>query len=178
MRPLESGVFTTADLEVLPDDGMRYELIDGQLLVRPGSSRRHQRALGELCLLLVSGCPRDLEVFVGPLEYRPTSERVVLPDVLVVRCDDACARWIEEPLALAVEVLAPETRMVDQLVKRRIYEEAGVASYWMFDPENTSLTVLELEGGRYVERATVAGDAVFEADLPFAVSVVPREVSR
>jgi len=109
----------------------------------------------------VPACPEHLEVLVGPLEFRPTRRRAVLPDLLVVRCDDAGPRWIEEPLLLAVEVVAAETRMVDELLKRRVYEQAGVASYWMVDPENASLTVLELEGGRYVERAVVGGDEVF-----------------
>jgi Uma2 family endonuclease len=71
----------------------------------------------------------------------------VLPDLLVVRCDDAGPRWIEEPLLLAVEVVAAETRMVDELLKRRVYEQAGVASYWMVEPANASMTVLELEAG-------------------------------
>ncbi len=79
---------------------------------------------------------------------------------------------------MAVEVVAAETRMVDELLKRRVYEQAGVASYWMVDPDNTSLTVLELEGGRYVERAVVGRDEVFEAEVPFPVKVVPGEVSR
>lgn len=90
---------------------------------------------------------------------------------------DGGTRWTEEVL-LAVEVLAPATRTVDEVLKRRLYERAGVASYWMFDPQQAKLTVLELEHRRYVERAVVSGDQVFEAEVPFPVKVVPGVVSR
>ena len=78
-------------------------------------------------------------------------------------------------MLLAVEVLAPATRTVDEVLKRSLYEGAGVASYWMFDPEKAKLTVLELADGKYVERAVFSGDDVFEAELPFPVTVVPGD---
>jgi len=178
MRPIEQGAFTPADLELTPDDGMRYELIDGQLLVTPTPPTIHQASLVELATLMLPACPEHLKVFVGPLEFRASPRRAVLPDLLVVRRDDVGVRWIEEPLVLAVEILAPTTRLVDQLVKRRVYEEAGVDAYWMFDPDQAVLTVLELEDGRYQERAVVQGDEVFEARRPFSVRVVPGELIR
>ena len=57
-------------------------------------------------------------------------------------------------------------------------EEAGVPSYWMFDPQQARLTVLELQDEKYVERAVVSGDQMFEAEIPFAVTVVPGGLSR
>lgn len=60
--------------------------------------------------------------------------------------------------------------------KRQAYQESGVASYWLFDPEDEVLTVLELVDGQYVERAVVKGDDVFEAEFPFGVRVVPGEL--
>ena len=58
--------FTRADLDAMPDDGRRHELIDGSLIVTPAPSRRHQRAVGELYLLLRRTCPPELEVFSRP----------------------------------------------------------------------------------------------------------------
>jgi Uma2 family endonuclease len=75
-------------------------------------------------------------------------------------------RWVDE-LLLAVEVVVS--------TKPVLYERAGVPAYWMRDAEEATLTVLELEDGRYVERATVTEGAVFEAGVPFRVRV---EVSR
>lgn len=178
MRPIEQGKFTPADLELTPDDGMRYEVVDGQLLVTPTPPTIHQASLVELATLLLPACPERLKVFLGPLEFRASTRRAVLPDLLVVGCDDVGERWIEEPLVLAVEVLAPTTRLVDQLVKRRVYEEAGVEAYWMFDPDEVVLTALELEDRRYHERVIVQGDEEFEAQLPFPVTVVPGDLIR
>ena len=176
MRPINSGGFATADLEVTPDDGMRYELIDGMLMVTPASGAIHQRALGRLCFQLVPECPEHLEVLHG-VEFRPHSRLALVPDVVVFRCDDVGAEWIEE-LLLAVEILSPVTRTVDQVLKRTLYEGAGVASYWLFDPEEAELKVLELVEGKFVERAVVCGDEVFETEKPFPVKVVPSAFIR
>jgi Uma2 family endonuclease len=81
-------------------------------------------------------------------------------------------------LLLAVEILSPSTRTTDLILKRDLYERAGVASYWILDPEDAVLTVLELVSGRYVERVVVKDEEVFEAELPFPVRIVPAELVR
>ena len=63
------------------------------------------------------------------------------------------------------------TRTVDRVLKPVLYERAGVPAYWMLDAEEATLTVLELEDGRYVERAVVGEGGVFEAEVPFSVRV-------
>jgi Uma2 family endonuclease len=68
--------------------------------------------------------------------------------------------------------------MLDLLLKRGVYEQAGVQSYWILDPEQETLTVLELVDGVYVERDVVAGEKIFEATLPFPVQIVPAELFR
>jgi Uma2 family endonuclease len=176
MRPIESGVFTTADLELTPDDGMRYELIDGVVLVTPSSSRIHQRAHGRLSLRMVGACPEHLEVMLGPFEFRPNRQLALLPDLLVFPRDAVGPERIEKQLLLAVEILASATHTVDRVLKRHLYERAGVTSYWMLDPSKEQLTVLELVSGAYVERAVVVGKDVFEAELPFPVRVVPADL--
>ena len=79
MRPIEPCTFTTADLEQMPDDGMRYELIDGVLLVTPTSSRIHQRALMQLSSHLVEVCPEHLEVMPGRSSSVPTAGWLCCP---------------------------------------------------------------------------------------------------
>src|SRR5690625_3097826 len=74
---------TRADLENLPEDGHRYELIDGTLIVSPSPIPRHQRAVGRLFLLLHEACPQDQEVFVAPLDVVLSNDSVIIPDLLV-----------------------------------------------------------------------------------------------
>jgi Uma2 family endonuclease len=176
VETLEPGHFTLADLELLPDDGMRYEVVDGVLLVTPAPLTIHQTAAFELAVALRQRCPDDLKVFVAPTDYRPTPTRSVQPDVLVCRRKDVGPKLIEKPLLLAVEVLSQSTSLADRVLKRRLYEQAGVASYWIFDPAKEELTVLELAGDTYVERAVVTGKDAFEAELPFPVRIVPADV--
>ena len=176
VEPLESGPYTLAYLDTAPDDGRRREIIDGGLFVTPAPSRVHQRAVVELAFQLKLASPGGLDILVAPFDYRPTGERSLQPDVLVCSPGDTNAGHATKPLLLAVEILSPSSRMIDLLLKRGVYEQAGVRSYCILDPEKESLTVLELVDGVYVERDVVTGDKVFEATLPFPVRIVPSEL--
>jgi Uma2 family endonuclease len=178
VRPIHPGEFTFDDLDALSDDGMQYELVDGMLLVTPTPVPLHQRAVLEIAVLLRVAVPAEFEVFVAPLDFRPSPRRSLQPDVLVARREDVGPHDIQRPLALAVEVLSDSTRSKDRLLKRALYAEAGVASYWIFDAETPELTVLQLDADRYLEQAVVRGSAAYEARLPFDVRVVPAEVIR
>jgi len=170
--------WTFEDLDALPDAGLQYELVDGVLLVTPAPVPRHQRVVVRLVVLLSAACPDELEVFVAPLDFRPTPRRSVQPDVLVTRRADVGPRNLERPPLLVVEVLSPTTRAKDALLKRAVYEDAGVPAYWLVDPDEPSLTVLELRGGRYEEAAAVRGDEQYPAQSPFRVDVVPSALAR
>jgi Uma2 family endonuclease len=178
VEPLASGPYTLAYLETAPDDGRRREIIDGGLHVTPAPSRIHQRAVVRLVGALDAACPDGLEVLVAPFDYQPTSQRSLQPDVLVCHPDDRALQHAGKPLLLAVEVLSPSSRMHDLLLKRGIYEQSGVSSYWILDPERETLTVLELVDGVYFERDVIAGEKVFEATVPFPVRIVPAELLR
>ncbi len=171
------GDWTVEDLDALPDDGLQYELVDGVLLVSPSPVPKHQRAVVEMTLLLRLAQAEDCEVFVAPLDFRPTRRRSLQPDVLVVRREDVGPTNITAPLLLAVEVLSPGTRAKDLLLKRGIYEESGVASYWIVDPDEPSITVLELDDtGRYVETARAVGEEDVVINRPYPVTVTPRRL--
>jgi Uma2 family endonuclease len=166
--------WTVDDLESLPDDGLRYELVDGVLLVTPAPFPPHQRAARGIFRLLDAAVPEDLEVFFAPLDFQPTKRRSLEPDVLVVRREDVGPKNVTRPLVLAVEVLSRGTRAVDLSLKRHVYEESGVPSYWLIDPAVPSLTVLELDAdGHYVEVARAEGDTAVSLTRPFPLTVVP-----
>lgn len=176
------GEFTVSDLERMPDDGLRYELLDGTLLVSPAPGLWHQEVAFALARALHAECPPDLHVVLAPFEWRGSHRIALQPDVLVARRGDLLAvdggRYLEAPPVLAVEVLSPSTRRIDRLSKLSAYEEAGVASYWLVDPDpdTPSLHVLELEDGRYVEVGCPSGAQAWHAQRPFSVTVVPAEL--
>lgn len=169
--------WTVDDLAALPDDGFRYELVDGVLLVSPAPVPRHQRAARGVFVLLLEAAMAGVEVFFAPLDFQPTKRRSLEPDVLVVRTDDIGEKNITRPLLLAVEVLSPGTRAVDLTLKRHVYEESGVPSYWLVDADLPSVTVLELGAdGTYAEVATAHGDAPLTVTRPFPVTLVPSRL--
>jgi len=171
-----AGEWTVDDLRDLPDDGLQYELADGVLLVTPAPRPRHQRVVLNLAVSLRDAVPPDLEVFVAPLDFQPTRNRSLQPDVLVVRRTDVGEENITAPLVLAVEVLSPSTRAKDLILKKALYEDSGVLSYWVIDPAEPSLVAWELQNGAYVETARVAGDEATRLELPFAVDVTPAHL--
>jgi len=164
------------DLETMPEDGRRYELIDGSLLVSPAPTWRHQRVVGRLWRLLDDACPEGFEAFVAPLDVVLADDTVVLPDVLVVRRSDLADRDLPAPPLLAVEVRSSSTARVDRWLKWSTYEAAGVSSYWIVDPDEPSLTAWDLVQGRYVETGPVRGAEEFAAQRPFPVRVIPSHL--
>lgn len=167
---------TRADLDALPDDGWRHELIDGALIMTPAPSTRHQAVLGQLHVLLQASCPPDLRVLFAPFDVALAEDTVVQPDLLVARRDAFTARDLPDAPLLAVEVLSPSTRRIDLHLKRARYEAAGCPSYWVVDPVEPSVTVWELREGAYVQAAhAVAGEGISVA-LPYPVEIRPADL--
>src|SRR5699024_2011909 len=146
---------TRVDMDAMPDDGHRYELIDGSLVVTPAPTPRHQRAVARLLVVLHSTCPDNLDVLTAPLDEALASDTVVQPDLLVAPRTAFTERDLPTAPLLAVEVLSPSTRNVDLALKHARYAEAGCPTYWIVDPDIPSLTVFELAHGQYTERAHV-----------------------
>ena len=168
--------WTRDDLASLPDDGRRYEIIDGDLIVSASPNLRHQRIVRELAFLLASACPPHLEVLFAPFDVLLDDRSVVVPDVLVARRDRLEERALRGAPELAVEVLSPGTARVDRTVKLRRYEREGMPSYWLVDPdgdEGPELTVFELRDDRFSQVAVVTGEQSWEAQRPFSVTLTP-----
>lgn len=171
--------FTVDDLEDTPDDGRRYELIDGTLLVSPAPGWAHQEVVIALAMLLRGACPRAMRTLVAPFGVRQDRSNEVQPDVLVARYVDLTDTCLPVAPLLAVEVISPYSGLRDRELKKAFYERWGVPRYWLVDPDRDepSLTVFALaEDGAYEKRAHVVGAAGYEADEPFPVRVVPEEL--
>jgi len=172
----QSRPLTADDLAAIPDDGHRYELIDGTLIVTPAPSWRHQRAVARLLKTLMDAAPDGLEVLAAPFDVRLADDTVLQPDVLVCHVSDLTQRNLPVAPLLAIEVLSPSTRLVDLNLKRARYEAAGCDSYWVVDPTPPSIAAWELRDGVYVEFASVADGVLFTAAHPFPVALAPREL--
>ena len=178
-RPL-----TVADLEGMPDDGHRYELLDGVLIVSPAPRPLHQRVVARLLLLLDAAAPVEIEVLPAPLAVRPQGslplhrqQTELQPDVVVARADAYDDAGLPAAPLLAVEVLSPSTRLVDLNLKRAAYERMGTPSYWVVDPDVPSVRVIEVDArGAYQQVAEAAGEALLELDRPFAVGLRPADL--
>jgi len=136
--PQPMAGWTVAGVLRLPDDGKRYEVVDGELLVSPAPSLPHQRALGALYRRLYPfvethglGC-----VLHSPADIEFDDRTLVQPDLFVAPLIEGRQprSWKEiRSLVLAVEVLSPSTARADRQIKRRRYQRHGVAEYWIVD---------------------------------------------
>ena len=129
--------WTVADVHGLPDDGNRYEVLDGELLVTPAPSMLHQRAVRELVLLVAQYVHTvGLELFFAPLAITWSPRTEVQPDVLVLprRAERPAERFADVGvLTLAVEVVSPSSARVDRYRKREMYQRFLVPEYWVID---------------------------------------------
>ena len=137
--------WTVEMLETLPDDGKRYEIIDGELIVSPSPRLGHQQILWKLVVLIdgyIRAHPSWLGV-VAPADVVFDRTNVVEPDLFIARRDvNAKLEYIEAgSIALAIEVISPSTARQDRNAKRKLYQKFSVPQYWIVDPD-----------GRLIER--------------------------
>jgi Uma2 family endonuclease len=142
---------TYEELQRLPDDGQRHELVDGVLVVTPSPASRHQRIVAILVArLLPFAEEHELgSVFPSPLDVVLSRSDVVQPDVLFVAKSGAARveeHGIEGPPDLVVEVVSQGSRRRDAITKRQLYGRYGVREYWLVDPETDSVKVFRLSG--------------------------------
>ncbi len=169
--------FTVDELDRMPDDGRRYELLDGALIVSPRPATPHQEVAAELLVVLRQACPHELRAFHEPA-VQLSRQTEFDPDLVVVRRDQVGAAKVTEPPLLVVEVRSPSTALIDLNRKKTAYEAFGVASYWIVvpDKDQPELIVFELRDGKYEQVAQVTGDQAFIAKRPFPVEVSPARL--
>ncbi|MGC4943944.1 Uma2 family endonuclease [Kribbella sp. DT2] len=167
---------TRADLDLIPNDGHRYELVDGVLIMTPAPSWRHQLAVGKLLYRLMDVCPPELCVLTAPFDVAISDDTVMQPDILVAPRADFTERDLPKAPLLAVEVLSPSTRRIDTMLKFSRYEAAGCPSYWVVDTDTPSLVVWEMRDGAYAQVAKVSGDEIARLTSPYDVEVVPADL--
>jgi Uma2 family endonuclease len=168
--------YTTADLHALPDDGRRWELIDGSLIVSPSATIDHNIIAHWLAAVLWESSPDN---YVVGTDQSTTIDdhNEPRPDVIVARA--AYLQQTPFPIVgsqLVVEVVSPTSVLRDTEIKRALYAKAGVPAYWIVVPELDEPTialaelVLDEPGGQYRYATHYTTDA-FETQLPWPVRV-------
>jgi len=149
--PARLGPWVVDDLGDLPDDGNRYEIDDGSLLVSPPPGIWHQDATAELVAQLRTQAPPDLRVLVGPGILMGASYRI--PDIVVATAEAVRAGGVSlDPgrIRLVVEVVSPGSPWTDGVVKPALYAAWRLPLFWRVRPRPAvRLEVLELRGDAY-----------------------------
>lgn len=143
---MAAPVYYTAEMvRALPDDGQRYELVYGELLVTPAPRLWHQAVVRRLVVALDNYLKKQRvgEVFGSPADISWSSDTLVQPDVFVADIEQVRSLdWSQvKRLLLAVEVLSPKTARYDRFTKRRLYQNVGVPAYWIVDPDQKLVEV-------------------------------------
>lgn len=151
-RPLETTTqWTYAEYARFPDDGNRYEVIDGEVLVTPAPSPRHQWVSASLYQLLRGYVLRhELGVVLWDVDLLFVTGQFLRPDmVFVPRAGRAgiTDRGVESAPGLVVEVLSPSSRTIDRAKKPPRYRDFGVPEYWVLDPDARAVEVYRLAQG-------------------------------
>ena len=173
--PAPGGPFTVAELDRMPDDARRYEIVAGALVVTLPPASVHRTAAFTLASALGEACPPEWQVIPSPA-VMVSSDTEFVPDIVIVGRDQLLAAKITKPPLLVVEACSPGALILD--AKKAAYERFGAEFYWMAVPDldKPEVIVFELHGRRYQEAAHVTGEETFAAVRPFRIEVVPSRL--
>ena len=173
--------YTYEDYLLFPEDGRRHEIIEGEHYITPSSKTNHQSTSLNLSLALgLFVKQRKLgKIFVAPYDVILSDENVVQPDILFIsasRADVITQKHVRGAPDLIVEILSEKTRKIDEIIKRKLYEQFGVYEYWVVDPELECVKVYRRTDGGYdriAELTREAGDSLTtplleDLDIPLA----------
>jgi Uma2 family endonuclease len=173
----ERIILNYRDYCALPNDGRRYEILDGELSVSPSPKTRHQRVAFKLGRILSAHVPKFAlgEILMAPLDVVLDDFSVVQPDLIFVakaNLEIIGEDNIRGAPNLLVEVLPPTNPDLDLRDKRQLYAKHGVPWYWIVDPDERTVLELERLGDTYREVSQPGGHAVF-TPIVFARMNIP-----
>lgn len=173
--------FTVDDLLRFPDDGNRYELFNGSLLVSPSPVPLHQYAILRLARILEDAAPPELQP-MQEVNLRVSGRDFFIPDLVVVPAEtveETELMFAPRDVLLAVEIVSPTTRARDRHLKRAAYAAAGIPAYWRVElSDGPSVHVHELAGDEYKPAEKYDAGEVARLSAPFEVSFDPAVLVR
>jgi Uma2 family endonuclease len=152
--PAGEIILTYDDYAALPNDGKRYEIIEGDIFMSPAPRTKHQKTIGNLYWILrtyLDSHPIG-DLYLSPIDVILSYTNVVQPDLLFLSAKKlhlVSERGIEGPPDLIVEVLSPTTEKTDRITKSRLYAKFEVPHYWLIDPETKQIERFRLSGKHY-----------------------------
>lgn len=157
---------TVEDLETMPDDGRRYELIGGAIVMTPAPEVGHQRASRRLQVRIEAAWP-TMEVFDAPVDVDLPGGQRVQPDLVVVERGRTGKR-LAMPVALVVEIVSPGSAVNDRITKLGVYAAAGIDHYWVLDlPAGLAACYALVDGSYHL----MAEGPVIDTTHPVAVHI-------
>jgi len=171
MAPQTSTKMTYEDLLLLPEDGLRHEIIDGEHYVNASPVTKHQRVSYNL-IVEIGIYLREHPVgrlYPAPLDIVFSPYDVVEPDLLFItneRSEIITTKNIQGAPDLLVEILSESNRKYDEVTKRALYERTGVGEYWIVDPVSDTVRVFRRNAtGRYEIAANLSRDETLTSPL-------------
>jgi Uma2 family endonuclease len=178
-RARSDAGYTVGDLFDFPDDGYRYEIFDGSLVVTPPPAFPHTKATTNLRDRLYDQAPRHLRIIEGVGVY-PNDRNYFIPDLGVIPDEVLGSTALgarPQQTLLVIEVVSPSNPSNDLVFKRDLYARCGIPEYWIVDRRDRSLTVLQLgDDGKYAERAVLHPGETWRSDFPFPLHIDPGEI--
>ena len=168
---LPAGPLTYEDYAAIPNDGNRYEILDGELFVTPAPVPRHQRVLLNLFRIVDTHVRQHRlgEVLIAPIDLILAPTTVAQPDLLFIRAGREAIvteRAVEASPDLVVEVLSPSSIRQDRTIKAGLYARFAIPSYWILDPRERVFEAYVLDGETYDLSHRAHDNAIVSAD-PF-----------
>ncbi|HEV7708597.1 MAG TPA: Uma2 family endonuclease [Asanoa sp.] len=179
IRQVPSAAWTVDDLDDLPDDGYRYEIFDGSLLVSPPAAMPHIAATVLLRDALHAQAPAHFKMIEGVGVF-PDLRNFYIPDLVVAHVEvlKSRDRGIKPTdVLLAIEVVSPSNPSNDLFIKRKVYAQFDIPEYWIVDRRDLSLLVFRLgEGSEYELAAKVHPGDRWQSDWPFPLTIDPGDI--
>lgn len=171
------GPYSLADLEAMPEDGQRYELIDGSLHVTPAPTPLHQLVSARLCAVLAQQAPQGMDALYG-IDVLCGRDDVLQPDAALVptKAIFEGGRVIPaDQIQLVAEIVSPSSARMDRVLKPMMYAEAGIPDYLLVELEEPAITWFQLarDGRSYTVRARAVGDDLLVMTQPLGIEIVP-----
>lgn len=171
-----AGSLGLADLEAMPDDGRRYELIGGAIVMTAAPAPIHQIVSDRVHPILAAAAGADVVVISAPVDLDLPGGQRVQPDFVMLPWSSVGPERLSLPVTLVVEIVSPGSQANDRITKRAAYAAAGIPAYWLIDLPDGVITLLALTATGVYQ--IVAEGPTVTATTPLAVTLDLDELTR